>query len=104
RVRAEREVARRLADREAHHRLEPLPVVVDEADRRDGRLARRGGGRRQVVERRLGIGVQDAVALERREALALSRRERRDRPVGLGAGAAAGLSIASTGKYRQQGL
>ena len=53
RVRAEAGIAGRLAGVEAHLRLEPLAVGVDEADRRDGRRADVRGQPRDVVERGL---------------------------------------------------
>ena len=67
RVGAERDAARRFRDRDPDARLEPLAVGVDEADERDRRAADVRGEQRQVIERTLGIGVEDAIPLEGRQ-------------------------------------
>jgi hypothetical protein len=64
-VRAERRVPGRLAGVQADARLEPLSVVVDEADRGHGCVADPGGERRDVVEVALGCRVQDPVPVQR---------------------------------------
>mgnify|MGYP000626470265 CR=1 FL=1 len=60
-VRAERHVPGGLARLEPESRLEPLPVVVDERDQGDRRLADVGGKGGQVVERLLRRSVEHAV-------------------------------------------
>jgi len=61
RLGAERDLDRRLAQAEPHLGLEPLPPVLDEADGRDRRAADVGRQMRDVVEVRLGWGVEDGV-------------------------------------------
>ncbi len=60
-MRAERDPPRRLGRVEADPGLEPLSLGVDQADQRDRRAAERRGDARQVVERGLGLGVEDVV-------------------------------------------
>ena len=60
-VRAERDASRCLRDRDPDARLEPLPVGVNQADERDGSSADVRGEERQVVERALGLGIEDAI-------------------------------------------
>ncbi len=54
RVRAQRHVPGRLRQAQADARLEPLPLLVDQADQRDRRLAQAGGEPGQIIEHRLG--------------------------------------------------
>ena len=61
RVRAERHGPRRLADGQADARLEPLAVFVHQGDQGNRRAADLRRQQRQIVERLLGIRVQDAV-------------------------------------------
>jgi hypothetical protein len=68
RVGAERVVARRLADRQADSRLEPLPLAVHQTDERDGRLGDERRNLRDVVVGLLRVGVEDVVAVQRIEA------------------------------------
>lgn len=64
-------VERRLAWIEPDPGLEPLPVAGDEADQRDGGIAQQGGEVDDIVEALLGGGIEDAVSVERGEALRL---------------------------------
>jgi hypothetical protein len=66
-VRAEGRLARRLGDVQPDARLEPLAVVIDEADQGDGRLAELRREARDVVERLLGLRVEHAALAERPE-------------------------------------
>ena len=45
-------------------RLEPLALRVNQADKRDRRLADEGGQHREVVERLLRLGIKDLVAVQ----------------------------------------
>ena len=69
-------VPRGIRGREAHFGLEPLPLRVNQCDRRDRRVAdiRREG--RQIVQRLLGEGVQHVVLAKRLQAAAFIWRAR----------------------------
>jgi hypothetical protein len=60
-------ISRGLAQRRSDAGLEPLALLVDQRDQGDRRLADPGGEQREIVERRLGVGVQDPVRPKRRE-------------------------------------
>ena len=60
-VSAERLVPRRLAGVEANPRLEPLPVLVDQADERHRRAAKLRRQRGEVVEALFRLGIEDTV-------------------------------------------
>ena len=64
---AERHVARGGADVQAHPGLEPLPVLVEQAHQRDRASGDPRGQSHQVVENRLGLGVEHREGLERGE-------------------------------------
>jgi hypothetical protein len=67
RVGTERDAPRRLRDRHADARLEPLAIGVDQCHEGHGRAADLRGEQREIVERLLWLRVQDAVPRERRE-------------------------------------
>ena len=62
-MRAECDIARHLAGRQACLGLEPLPVRIDQADHRNGRAADIGSQGGYVVKLRLGRTVKDPVAV-----------------------------------------
>jgi len=64
-VGAEGDAAGGFPGRDAHPRLEPLPVGVDEADHRHRRPADLRRQQRQVVERLLRLGIENPVPAER---------------------------------------
>ena len=72
-MRAERDVSVRLSLVHADGRLEPLAVGVHQADQRDRRAADLRGERGEVVERLLGLGVENLVAPQGFEARKLVR-------------------------------
>ena len=76
-VGAERQLARRLAQRQADSRLEPLSLRVDERQQRDGRLAHVGRDPGQIVQDPFGRRLQDLVALQRLEPPRFVRNRRR---------------------------
>jgi hypothetical protein len=69
---AERDVARRFADaRQAGGGLEPLPILVDQADQRDRHAADLGGRASQGIEDRLRFGVEHGHRTKARESCGL---------------------------------
>jgi hypothetical protein len=70
-VAAEGDVPRCLCNSDPHLTLEPLPMSVHERDERDGRAAdvRRQGG--QVIEFLFRGGIEDLIAFQRGQPLAL---------------------------------
>ena len=64
-VRAEGELTRRFADAPADLRFEPLPMVIDERDERDGGCADLCRERRQIVQRLIRGRVEQAVLPQR---------------------------------------
>ena len=69
---ADRDVERRLAHAEPDLRLEPLAVVGDEADHRDGNIEQAGRQAHDVVELRFPRRVENPVSVEGREPLTLA--------------------------------
>jgi hypothetical protein len=67
-VPAERDVAGGVDGRHAHSPLEPLPMLVDERDERDGHVADLGRQLGQIVERLRGQGIEHAVVAQRPQA------------------------------------
>lgn len=59
RVRAERDVARRFIDRQPHARLEPLAVLVDEADECNRHSEDALSKPRQAIETLFSGGIED---------------------------------------------
>jgi hypothetical protein len=70
-VRADRLLARALAQVEPDARLDPQTLLVEEVHEGDRRLAHARGEHGQIVEGLLGLGVEDGVGGERLEALGL---------------------------------
>ena len=68
-VLAEREVPGSLTNLEAHPALEPKPRSIHQRDEGDGCLANQRSKLREVIELRLRRRVEDAVTLERGEAV-----------------------------------
>ena len=67
----DREGERRLADPEADLGLEPLPPVIDQADRRDRRMTDPCRQLHEIVELGLRRSVEDAVAAQSRKPVVL---------------------------------
>lgn len=76
-MRAERDLARRVAAVEAADGLRPLTLLVDEVDDCPRRPADLGRELHEVVERLLGVGVEDLVRVQVGEALGLVGGHRR---------------------------
>ena len=68
RMGAERHRPFGLPEADAPFRFEPLPVLVDEGDEGHRRATDLRGEQGQIVECRLGLGVEDAVAAKGRQA------------------------------------
>ena len=77
RVAADRHVQRCLAQLRAQRRLEPLPVVIDQADHGQRRVADIGRQAREIIELGLLRRVEDVVSVERGETRGLIRRSRK---------------------------
>jgi hypothetical protein len=76
-VTAERDRARRLGGLEAEARLEPLPIVVDQTDQRNGRRTNLASQMHQIVKSSLGRRVQQPQPSQRVEPMLLVARRRR---------------------------
>jgi len=63
-VRAKGDAAMGFADADADLRLEPLSILVDERNKGDRHLEDLRGEQRQIVERSLGLGVEDAIPVQ----------------------------------------
>ena len=75
RIAAEGHFPRRLRHVKAHARLEPLALGVDEADRRNGRVADGRSQPRQLVEGVFRLAVENVEVVERQQARRLVRRK-----------------------------
>lgn len=64
-----RTVDRRFARLEPDTRLEPLPVLLDQADERGGGLADMPGDERDIVEIAFRFGIEDVVVAKGRQPL-----------------------------------
>ena len=75
-VAAEGDVARPFRHRQVAASLQEIPIRIHEGDERDRRVELAPGDRRDPVELRLRIRVEDAVFTKRRKALFLIHRMR----------------------------